>query len=329
MNRTSSLIQAALVLKTLPTMQAAKVIARLEPNDIKSVLDAVEGLDESSASYLSDAVDRLRSETDSWKRVGGNHEGLDEANRKIEDLLEREPVNSERASQEAPFEFLCDMVPVVRAHVLQDEHPRNIAIALSQMPPKVASETMKSFDDCQLRVSVLKRMCELDEVNREEMVQLEFALRQRLKNLLFARDLDGDGLETAIKMLSCSDAPSRESLLGHFNQVDPDLANKIQRSVFGVEKLEELSKEELQVVLRNVDTSSWAPALKNASSSVQQKVYSAMAPPVIELLQREIDELGIVDRALEDLSRQNIVEAILELARKGKVELRKTERVLS
>lgn len=329
MNRTSSLIQAALVLKTLPTMHAAKVIARLEPNDIKSVLDAVEGLDESSARYLSDAVDRLGSESESWKRLAGNQGGLDEASRRVDDLLERGSSELHQGIQRAPFEFLMDMVPAIRAHVLQDEHPRNIAIVLSLMPPKVASETMKSFDDSQLRVSVLKRMCELDEVNEEEIVQLEFALRLRLKNLLVARDLDGDGLDTAIKMLSCSDAPSRESLLGHFNQVDPDLANKIQRSVFGVEKLEELSKKELQVVLRNVDTSSWAPALKNAAPSVQQKVYSAMAPPVIKLLQREIDELGIVDRDLEDLSRRNIVEAILELARKGKVELRRTERTAS
>ena len=59
MNRSSSLMNAAVVLNSLPNQQAAKVLSRLEPSDIKTVLEAITRLDEVSHSQISTAHDRL------------------------------------------------------------------------------------------------------------------------------------------------------------------------------------------------------------------------------------------------------------------------------
>lgn len=326
MNRVSSLTQAAILLNALPTAQAAKVISRLEAADIKMVIDAVSRLDYQSSQALVDATKRFANDSATFERISRNDAGIEQTRREIDEILRMEPSELDSAASENPFGFLEETIPVIRCHLLQDEHPRNIAVVLSTLPPKVASETMKSFDDPQFRTSILKRMCELEEVNHVEVNQLRFALQQRLKKMLNAHDSKGIGLTVAVDMLSYSDEPTRESLLAHIEQIDPDLAMKLSRSVVGFDRLNQLSKAQLKIILKHVDTSSWAPALKYASSKIRQNVYDAMAKPAVKILQQEIDELGRVDADLEQLSRQNIMHTVMDLARSGKIDLRKSPR---
>ena len=68
MNRSSSLMHAAVVLNSLPNQQAAMVLSRLEPSDIKTVLDAITRLDDVSASQISAALDRLATEAQRWRQ---------------------------------------------------------------------------------------------------------------------------------------------------------------------------------------------------------------------------------------------------------------------
>lgn len=313
-------MQAALVLNALPTMQAAKVIARLEPNDIKSVLDVVTKLGSPSAAQLKNAVNRLANESVALKRIDSDDVRPNDATDRMDEALQNAPSVLDEQDLNQPFDFLVDMLPEIRSHLLEDEHPRNIATVLSLLPPQIASATMKSFDD-PLRISVLRRMCELEEVTREEIVELRFAIRQRLKKFLRSRDSDNVGVDSAIKMLSCSDRDTQESMLTHFEQVDPDLANKLKGSLIEIEKLETLLDKEIRLLLSIVDTSNWAPALKNASTTLQLRILGCMAKPVAKLLQQEIDELGAVDQELEDACRQNIIQVVLQLVRDGKINL--------
>jgi flagellar motor switch protein FliG len=322
MNRSSNLMQAAVVLNSLPKQQAANLLARLEPSDIKTVLDAVKRLDNVSATRMSAAMDRLAAETESW-RVDTDDAGINEVQRSIANALATPRTHLEKQVEStSPFEFLIDMIPMIRVHVLEDEHPKNIAIVLSMLPPNIASATMGALDDV-LRGSVMKRLCELEEVNEEEVAELSFALKLRLKKLLNSQRVQWKGVNIAASLLSCSDNDMREHMLTFLGQSDPDLANKLQRSVFKIDHLEMLENEELKTVLKHVDTSSWAPALKNASMSLQAKIFANMAPPVAKLLSGEMSEIGDVDSHIEGLAQQNIIQAVLNLASVGKIELRK------
>ncbi|MFT5300622.1 MAG: flagellar motor switch protein FliG [Mariniblastus sp.] len=324
MNRSSSLMQAAVILNSLPKQQAAKVLSRLELGDIKTALDAVKRLDNVSALQLSQALDRLTAETQRWRDESERPNSQEfEAQQTLEQALAIPRTPLEQAvSAESPFKFLIDVIPVIRGHLLQDEHPKNIAIVLSMLPPDVASETMKGLDPA-LRLSVLKRICEIDELHPEEVAQLSFALKLRLKQVLNSRQTKTLGVDLAAKLLSCSDDQTQESLITHMGQTDPELAAKLQRSVFKIERLETMSSNELRTILKSVDTSSWAPALKNASSKLKSRIFDCMAAHPAELLAHEIEQMGHVEGGVEDVARQNIIQVVLRLAREGKIELRK------
>lgn len=179
MSRSSSLMQAAVVLNSLPKTQAAKVISRLEPSDIKIVLDAITRLDDVSADEISKAMTRLTSDATRW-RAGddSNQEGaVSEAQRHLDEALAAPKTKlGKRTKADSPFAFLLETIPMIRSHLLSDEHPKNIAIVLSTLPPDVASATMKGLDNS-LRFSVLKRLCEIEELEEAEVAELSSTLR--------------------------------------------------------------------------------------------------------------------------------------------------------
>ena len=130
-------MQAAVVLNSLPKQQAAEVLSRLEPSDIKTVLDAITRLDDVSASQISHALDRLATEAERW-RSGDEVENnkIEEVRKSLDEALATPRTNLERTVEsDKPFGFLIDVIPMVRLHLLEDEHPKNIAIVLSMLHP--------------------------------------------------------------------------------------------------------------------------------------------------------------------------------------------------
>ncbi|MFK7769199.1 MAG: FliG C-terminal domain-containing protein [Mariniblastus sp.] len=327
MNPSSSLMQAAVVVSSLPKKQAAKLLIRLEPADLKSILDAMTRLDDVSAAEVSQSLERLTQETERWSMLDDGAEGnkYSQAKRQLEDALAGAQKSDGKLGVDGPFDFLIDTIPMIRNHLLADEHPQNIAIVLSTLPPEIASQTMKGLDNTQ-RVSVLKRLCEIEEIRNEDVVELSFALKLRLKRLLNSRKAKSLGVSIASGLLSCSDSETREALLTHVSQTDPDLAVKLQRSVFKLDRLETMEPSTIQVILKHVDTSSWAPALKNASTELQSKILNCMGQRPAELLAHEIDEIGHVTAPVEEIAQQNIVQVVLRLAREGKIDLRSRAR---
>ena len=280
-------MQAAMVIQSLPPAQASQVLSRLDSRDIKAVIDAVSRLESPCREDLNASVQRLLNEAKLANRTHPENE--------LSTLGNSTPVfgsSSINDANDTPFRFLIDTALELRCQVLRDEHPRNIAIALSFLPPRIASETMKEVGDWNLRISVLKRMCELTELDDLEVEPLSMSLKRRLNRVIQAREKASNGVGKAVKMLSCSDRLSREVTLERFEQIDPDLATTIKRSVVGFERLESLDDSEMLTLLRHVDTTHWAPALKNASTSLVARVMKPMASSVVAFLQREIDELG-------------------------------------
>jgi flagellar motor switch protein FliG len=325
MDRTSNLAQAALVLKSLPKRQAAEILAQLSPEDNKTVLDAMTRIDLYSAENLANIVNRLSKQAERWQTDPTNDEATATAKSSVVKALDTPQSDVEKLLHKSkPFEYLYELHPSIRCQILSDEHPKNIAIVLSALPPLMASETIESLDPA-LRISVLRRICELEEISEEEITGLSFALKLRVNRLLSSRS-ESTGINIAAKLLSCVQTQNQETMLEMMNVSDPDLAQKLLRTVFRIDRLITLSDDDVKVILRSVDTSCWAPAIKNASVELKSKILRNLGQRPREILEREIDQTGFVDSLIQEKSRQTIIAETMRLAREGKIELRSQSR---
>ncbi len=317
MNTQSSLHQAAMILKSLPKRQAAAILSRLRAADMKQVLEAVNLLDQVTGEQLNESLERLNQEARRWTSTPAeNREAVEHLRQITQSNAVARPPEHKTPSHYSrhPFGFLIETLPMIRDQVLLDEHPKNIAIVLSSLPPDVASSCLKSLEPI-VRVSVLKRLCELDELDKEEVNQLSYALKLRHQKLYNRNPLGSPGLKTAAAMLSCTDPDTQATLVAMLEQSDPELADELQKSLVTLENLLNFEDGLLKELLNQVDTSFWAPALKKASNAVQQKVLRNMAERPAQLLCQQMADLGDVDPRVERFARQQIINQAVLLSR--------------
>ena len=93
MTHSNSLVQAAIVLNSLPPPQAADLLSKLDSSDLKRVLEASNELDHISAEQISDCLDQFKSDTRRIElaAMGSESAEIASAKRQIEDALAVEP----------------------------------------------------------------------------------------------------------------------------------------------------------------------------------------------------------------------------------------------
>lgn len=327
MSLSSSLTRAAVVVNRLSTDYAARVLSRLEPEDIKSVLAAISQLKKSTPLEVRDSIERFATETgiEINRRIhvsgSGSGSGLTNLDSRESDVLSYRSVST-TCESELPFSFLNTVDHETKLQLLEDEHPRNIALVLSCVEPDAASNLISTLDPV-LRVSVLKRICELEELDPEEIAYLGFELKSRLDKLTGLEQESALGIDVASRVLSGVDETVQYSLLAEIDQADPDMARFLKSSVVVFEDLERLDSEGLKLVLSKLDTSVLAPALKHASSSLQIRVFDVLAEKPTELLALEMDEMAPVDQSSQQSARKAVIKAMLDLSLAGRIEFPK------
>lgn len=313
----SGLTQAAIVIKSLPRWQAANLLSRIRAEDCVKVLDAVSQIDQVTSNQLAESLNKLRQDSARWrhpesKTSSGDGQDPTAVNRRKNPGSISDRASSPFASK--PFDYLIHTVPKVRQQLLENEHPKNISLILASLPADVASACLADLDPS-TRVSVIRRMCEQDEIDPAELNELNYLLKLRHQKLFRRTTRKSAGIKVAIELLSFVDAETQQSVLSLLEQTEPELAQELEFSFFSLDDLVELSDEELKKVLQQVDTSCWAPALKRASFTLQQKVLANLAPGPRKLLSQQIADLTELDPAVEQQAQRKIIKEALALAR--------------
>lgn len=312
MSTSESLRQAALVLKSLPKGEAARIMSKLEPAEIREVINESQNLEEPSLEEKLTLLNQLALEAETL-RTNRPAERQD-LNRQL-----REGFQSDEEVDAGPFRFLVHLSPELRKELLADEHPENVALVMMYLPSKIGSELLRNLD-APTQISALRRLCAFEDVAENQISDLAFNLKMRLQKKLQRHEKQA-GVQLAGHLLSCSDEDTRDHVLEYLNQLDPGLVDELQQSIFRFEDLQELDKVDLQIILKNVDTSFWAPALKGASLKVREKVLGSMAPQVARILSDEISGLHHVDSHVSNQAQTQIVNVCFQLDESGKIDL--------
>src|SRR5690606_42036408 len=85
------------------------------------------------------------------------------------------------------------------------------------------------------------------------------------------------GIDAAVAVLNRVDRSTEKRILEALEQSDPDLAEEIRSKMFVFEDLILLDDRSMQRVIRDVQSSDWALALKTASEEVSQRVFRNMS----------------------------------------------------
>lgn len=315
----AGLRKAAVLLTSLPEEEAAILLQKLDPKQVEAVSIEIARLSPLTADEFEGIVNEF---AESNPHVISGMGGLEVAQSLLQKALGSQAdatVDQVRQSIEAlPFGFLKKVDPQNLLTFIMDEHPQTIALVLSHLSPSYGAEIIAGLpSDRQL--AVIRRIAHMGQTNPEVIKEVEAGLENRIAGLMSQSYDRAGGVDSVAEILNVTDRATERSLMENLAQEDPELVEEIRRLMFVFEDVAKLGDKDVQTVLKNVETSQWAMALKGASAELKKKVMGNMSQRAAANLEEEMQYLGAVKLSEVEKIQQQIVDVVRRLEDAGEI----------
>ena len=231
------------------------------------------------------------------------------------EILERISVHQQLSS----FEMLKNANPIEVAALLQEEMPQTIALVLSYLEAKVAADILTSMSK-ENQVEVTLRLAAMDRVSPQVVQQVEKNLKSKLSSVINEADFRATGgVAFLVKMLNQVDRGVQKSIFESLETTNAKLVEEIRANMFTFDDVIKLDDRAMQRVLRDVNKSDLALALKGAPEHLREKVFNNLSERARENLKEEIDILGPQLAKNVYASQRKIVDVCRSLEESGEI----------
>ena len=127
------------------------------------------------------------------------------------------------------------------------------------------------------------------------------------------------GVDSVAEIMNVIDRGTGRNIMENLAQDDPELVEDIRRLMFVFEDINKLVDQDIGTILKNVESSQWALALKGASEELKNKIFKNMSKRAGKMLQEEIEYLGPQRASDVERVQQEIVDIVRKLEDAGEV----------
>lgn len=314
-DKLSGLNRAAVLLMSLGEEAASRIFKELSDEEIHQIARSMATINHIPVSVKNAVLQQYHA--DQQKMAGLFIKGNEFARNSISatnsgewtDSLLNQHVSETEAK---PFAFISTMKAQLVADLLAKEHPQTIALILSTQDSDHSSNIISCLAE-DLQAEIIHRIAKLDYVSVEVMTRLEEFLEQEVGKTNVEKQKLIGGFDRAVQLLSKMTHDRNDSILGQLEQTDTELAKKMRSKLFTFEGLVNLDNRVLQLLLREINNDSLTLALKTASESLKEKIFSNMSPRAVEMIRDDLEALGPVRLNEVEAMQQTIVTTAMKL----------------
>jgi len=316
----SDIRKAAVLLTSLPQQAAAQLLGKMDPKQVEAVSIEIAKLGAITGDEQESVIHDFANANPSG--LTGGSGGLGVAKNLLEQALGKNAaatLDNVRQSIEAlPFGFLQKVDAQNLLTFIIDEHPQTIALVLSHIPASQASLIIKELStDKQL--SVIRRIAMMGQTSPEIIREVEEGLEHRMSSVVSQQFEKAGGVQAVAEILNVVERATERTILENLAQDNAELVEEIRRLMFVFEDIAKFTDRDIQAVLKNVESSQWAMALKGASEELKQKLLNNLSKRASSLLLEEIEYLGAVRASAVEQVQQQIVDVIRRLEDMGEI----------
>lgn len=220
--------------------------------------------------------------------------------------------------QVRPFDFVRRSDPQHLLNFIQGEHPQTIALILAYMDSQKSAEILKNLPH-EIQPDVIKRIAQMDRTSPDVLREVERVLERKLSTLASEDYTSAGGVESVVEVLNLVDRSTEKGIIETLEEEDPELAEEIKKKMFVFEDIVLLDDRAIQKVLREVDTSELAKALKAVDTEVQDKIFRNMSKRAASLLKEDMEFMGPIRLRDVEEAQQKIVNIIRKLEDAGEI----------
>lgn len=317
--------KAALLLMQLGKERAARVLAQLDVTEVEELTAEILRLDRVDQTLADEVVDEFYQVAEIGPGLGG---GLGFAQQLLEASLGKEQaagmIERLQASMAGhSFEFLQQADARQVVSLLDGEHPQTMALVLAHLRPDHASAILAGLPN-DLRADVAHRIALMERASPDVVAVVTESLQRKASAVLQPRELAAvGGVQPLVEIINRADPTTEKAILEGLSERDEALADQVRSLMFVFADVVLLEDRAVQLVLRQVESSNLAQALKGAGEDVKEKILRNMSDRARENLVEEIDLMGPIRLSQVEESRAAIVQVIRGLEESGQIVVRR------
>jgi flagellar motor switch protein FliG len=313
--------KAAIVLLSLDKARAARVMNHLPKDLMELVSLEIARTDDVTRSEQEEAIEEFREAVDSRTVIESG--SLDLAGELLSQSAGEEEANEiikniRDSLKSVPFGFLHKFKAGDVLDYISEEQPQTIALIMSNIPAGLAADILKDLpSDKQLEV--VRRVASMEQTSPEFVEMVESSLKNRMVSLFGQQSDQVGGVPLVAQILNVADRATSKNILDTMGQESEELVDEIQRLMFVFDDIAKLDDKSIQAVLKEVDNSQWAMALKGASPDIKGKILGNFSKRAAENLEEEMGYLGPARVSDVERVQQEIVDTVRRLEEAGTI----------
>ena len=219
---------------------------------------------------------------------------------------------SEATAQYRPFSIARKADPKQLLNVIMSEQPQTIALILCYLQPDKAAQVMAELPE-ETQSEVAYRIATMNTTSPMVIKEIEAVLESKLSSVVRTEMTTLGGVETLVGILNSVDRTTEKNITEGLERENAELADRVKSSMFVFEDIISLDDVSIQRILREVEASDLALALKGCSEEVANAIYRNQSKIAAASLKEDMEFLGPVRITDVEKAQQKIVSIIRRL----------------
>lgn len=315
----SGVEKAAIMLMSVNEENATKLLSMFHDDEIKEISQTMSNLGSISPEVLERLLFDFTNEISQSVSFVGN---LENTERFLSKVLGKDRVDTIMEDIRGPagrntWDKLGNVNEEVLASYLKNEYPQTVALIVSKLSPSHAARVLSILPE-DFTFEVMLRMLDMDAVKKEVLDGVEKALRAEFISTI-AKTQKHDNNEMMAEIFNNFDRSNETKYMGMLEERDNEAAERIKNLMFTFDDLLKVDASGIQILMREIDKSKLALALKGAAEEIRDLFIKNMSGRASKILLEDMESLGPVRLKDVDEAQSEIVNAAKDLAARGEL----------
>jgi flagellar motor switch protein FliG len=210
---------------------------------------------------------------------------------------------------------------------MENEHPQLVAAILSQLDNEKAARVLEALPE-NVRPAILERLGTMSEVPASLLEDVASALSAELPVTQSGAVMEVNGIARSAALVRRLGRETGEALLGTIEEGNSELAGEIRKAMYTFEDLNALDARALRSLLESVPVERLTMAMKTASETLRQHIFSSMSKRAAERIKEDMEIMGGVRLSDVEAAQREIVEVALRLDAEGTISLENNQNAM-
>ena len=311
--------KAAIMMLALGEEHTIRLWSMLDDDEIKEISQTMANL----GAINSELIDKLMLDFANQISSGGSLVGTFESTERLlskslgNDRVETIMEEIRGPAGRTMWDKLANVNESVLASYLKNEYPQTVAVVLAKIKPEHASRVLGSLPE-DFALEVINRMLRMESVQKEILDKVEETLRIEFMSNL-ARTNRRDSHEMMADIFNNLDRATENRFITALEERNRESAERIKALMFTFEDLAKLDPAGVQTLLRSVEKTKMALALKGSSDTLRNLFFSNMSERAGKIMREDMEAMGPVRLSDVEAAQMEMVKLAKDLSGKGEI----------